>query len=112
MTLSDDCYQKVYPAIACETLLENLVKFMQDINNRPKEDGVKNGTVYKKPNGCHIDSSRRYYLVKEPDTDEFNLYVKITKRKNLGKSLVNIFLISNISCEIAENSIYVFSVLL
>lgn len=92
--MNDDCYQKVYPGIACETLLENLVKFIQDTSNRPNEQGVKNGTVYKKPNGRHIDSSRRYYLVKEPDTDEFNLYVKITKGRNLGKSLINIFLYS------------------
>ncbi|CAF4710038.1 unnamed protein product, partial [Rotaria sp. Silwood2] len=30
-----------------------------------------------------MDSTRRYYLVKEKNLDEFNLYVKITKGHNL-----------------------------
>jgi len=84
--LDDDCYQKMYPGIASEVLLENLIKFVQDINNRPTADGVDHGMLYKKANGRQIDSSRRYYLVKEPNLDEFNLYAKITKGRNLGKS--------------------------
>ncbi|CAF4145245.1 unnamed protein product [Rotaria sordida] len=82
--LNDDFYQKVYPGIASEILLGNLIKFVQDINNRPTKDGVENGTLYKKANGRQIDSSRRYYLVKEPNLNEFNLYAKITKGRNLG----------------------------
>ncbi|CAF1476082.1 unnamed protein product, partial [Rotaria sp. Silwood1] len=82
--LNDDCYQKVYPGIASEILLENLIKFMQDVNNRPTQDGIDHGTLYKKSNGRQIDSSRRYYLVKESNLDEFNLYAKITKGRNLG----------------------------
>ncbi|CAF1327114.1 unnamed protein product [Rotaria sordida] len=82
--LNDDCYQKVYPGVASESLLENLIKFVQNVNNRPIQDGVDHGTLYKKPNGRQIDSSRRYYLVKEPNLDEFNLYAKITKGRKLG----------------------------
>ncbi|CAF2510414.1 unnamed protein product [Rotaria sp. Silwood2] len=83
--LNDDFYQKVYPGIASEILLENLIKFVQDINNRSTKDGVENGTLYKKVNGRQIDSSRRYYLVKEPNLNEFNLYAKITKGRNLER---------------------------
>ncbi|CAF4423256.1 unnamed protein product, partial [Rotaria magnacalcarata] len=72
--LADDFYQKIYPSVASEILLDNLLDFVQDINNRPKESGVDHGTLYKKPNGRQIDSSRRYYLVREPDSTEFNLY--------------------------------------
>ncbi|CAF5224151.1 unnamed protein product, partial [Rotaria magnacalcarata] len=72
--LADDFYQKIYPSVASEILLDNLLDFVQDINNRPKESGVDDGTLYKKPNGRQIDSSRRYYLVREPDSTEFNLY--------------------------------------
>jgi hypothetical protein len=90
--LNDDCYQKVYPGIVSDTLLENLIKFVQDINNRLIQDGVDHGTLYKKPNGRQIDSSRRYYLVKEPNLDEFNLYAKITKGRKLGKSVVYYFI--------------------
>ncbi|CAF2685638.1 unnamed protein product [Rotaria sp. Silwood2] len=85
--LADDCYQKMYPGIASEILLENLIKFVHDINNRPTEDGIDHGKLYKKANGRQIDSSRRYYLVKEPNLDEFNLYAKITKGRNLVRSL-------------------------
>ncbi|CAF2977241.1 unnamed protein product, partial [Rotaria sp. Silwood2] len=81
--LADDCYQKLYPGIASEVLLENLIKFVHNINNRPTEDGIDHGKLYKKANGRQIDSSRRYYLVKEPNLDEFNLYAKITKGRNL-----------------------------
>ncbi|CAF3461655.1 unnamed protein product [Rotaria socialis] len=84
--LADDFYQKIYPSVASEILLDNLLDFVQDINNRPKESGVDHGTLYKKPNGRQIDSSRRYYLVREPDSTEFNLYVRITKGRNLGKN--------------------------
>ncbi|CAF5112444.1 unnamed protein product, partial [Rotaria sp. Silwood1] len=48
------------------------------------KDGVHNETLYKKENGRQIDPTRRYYLVKEKNLDEFNLYVKITKGRNLG----------------------------
>ncbi|CAF3193130.1 unnamed protein product [Rotaria sp. Silwood2] len=82
--LADDGYQKLYPGIASEVLLENLIKFVHNINNRPTEDGIDHGKLYKKANGRQIDSSRRYYLVKEPNLDEFNLYAKITKGRNLG----------------------------
>ena len=71
--LADDCYQKIYPGIGSQILLENILKFVQDCNNRPTSDGVDHGTVYKKPNGRQIDSSRRYSLVKEPNRDEFML---------------------------------------
>jgi hypothetical protein len=91
--LADDCYQKMYPGIASEVLLENLIKFVQDISNRPTSDGVDHGMLYKKANGRQIDSSRRYYLVKEPNLDEFNLYAKITKGRNLGKSFFIILFI-------------------
>lgn len=86
--LDDDCYQTIYPSIASEILLENLLDFVRDITNRPTESGIDHATLYKKPNGRQIDSSRRYYVVKESDSNEFNLYVKITKGRNLGKSLV------------------------
>lgn len=90
--LNDDCYQKVYPGIASELLLTNLIQFVQDINSRPTKDGVDNGTLYRKANGRQIDSSRRYYLVKEPNLDDYNLYAKITKGRNLGKYFVYYFI--------------------
>jgi hypothetical protein len=64
------------------------VEFVEDIDNRPTSDGVDHGTLYKKANGRQIDSSRRYYLVKELNRDEFNLYVRTTKGRNLGKSFL------------------------
>ncbi|CAM4842605.1 unnamed protein product [Rotaria magnacalcarata] len=82
--LDDDCYQKLYPIITSEVLLKNLIQFVQNINNRPTQDDVQHGTLYKKSNGRQIDSSRRYYLVKEPNLNEFNLYAKISKGRNLG----------------------------
>lgn len=82
--LNDDAYQKYFPGITSEVLLEQLKKFVQDPNNRPEKDGIINGTLYKKENGRQIDSTRRYYLVKEENLNEFNLYVKITKGRNLG----------------------------
>ncbi|CAF4442567.1 unnamed protein product, partial [Rotaria magnacalcarata] len=82
--LDDDCYQKLYPIIASEVLLKNLIQFVQNINNRPTQDNVQHGTLYKKSNGRQIDSSRRYYLVKKPNLNEFNLYAKISKGRNLG----------------------------
>ncbi|CAF4117369.1 unnamed protein product, partial [Rotaria sp. Silwood1] len=63
--LNDDAYQKYFAEIGSEVLLENFKKFAQDPNNRPAKDGVHNGTLYKKENGRQIDSTRRYYLVKE-----------------------------------------------
>jgi hypothetical protein len=83
--LDDDAYQKYFPGIGSEILLEQLKKFVQDPNNRPEKDGIVNGTLYKKENGRQIESTRRYYLVKEENLNEFNLYVKITKGRNLGK---------------------------
>ena len=83
--MNDDAYEKYFPGIASEVLLENLKKFVQDPKNHPTNDGITNGTLYKKENGKQIDSTRRYYLVKEENLNEFNLYVKITKGRNLGK---------------------------
>ncbi|CAF4802321.1 unnamed protein product [Rotaria magnacalcarata] len=82
--LNDDAYQKYFPGIASEVLLEQLKNFVQDPTNRPEKDGIANGILFKKENGRQIDSTRRYYLVKEKNLNEFNLYVKITKGRNLG----------------------------
>ncbi|CAF2991127.1 unnamed protein product [Rotaria socialis] len=51
--LNDDAYQKYFPGIASEVLLEQLKKFVQDPNNRPERDGIINGTSYKKENGFY-----------------------------------------------------------
>jgi hypothetical protein len=82
--LNDDAYQKYFPGIASEVLLEQLKNFVQDPTNRPENDGIANGILFKKENGRQIDSTRQYYLVKEKNLNEFNLYVKITKGRNLG----------------------------
>ncbi|CAF4048437.1 unnamed protein product [Rotaria sordida] len=90
--LEDDCYQKLYPAIANNTLLEGLTEFVQNKNNHPEKSGIANSTIYRKANGRKIDSSRNYKLVREADgLDIFHLYVEITKGLNRGhfKMLTN-----------------------
>ncbi len=87
--LDDDCYQKLYPAIANNTLLEGLTEFVENENNHSAKSGIANSTIYRKGNGRKIDSSRSYKLVREADDlDIFNLYVEITKGRNLGKFVV------------------------
>ncbi|CAF4825447.1 unnamed protein product [Rotaria sp. Silwood1] len=81
--LDDDCYEKLYPAIANNILLEGLTEFVQNENNHPEKSGIANSTIYRKPNGRKIDSSRNYKLVREADDlNIFHLYVEITKGQN------------------------------
>ncbi len=66
-------------------LHDRLVEFLQDENNWPDANSVGSsaGNVFKKPNGQQIDSSRRYLAVRDSD-DHIDLYVQITKGRNLG----------------------------
>ncbi|CAF3219190.1 unnamed protein product [Rotaria sp. Silwood2] len=100
--LDDDCYQKFYPGIVSELLLENLIKLVQDTNNRPTKDGAHHGTLYTKPNGQQIDSSHRYYLMKEPNLTEFNLYVRIRKERNVGKVSYLLFYLFGVHYELGK----------
>jgi hypothetical protein len=92
----------MYPAIANNTLLEGLIKFVEDEVNHPEKSGIANSTTYRKQNGRKIDSSRNYKLVREADdVDIFHLYVEITKGSNRGNFVIfhfsiyiyNVFLI-------------------
>ncbi|CAF1192514.1 unnamed protein product [Rotaria magnacalcarata] len=83
--LDDDCYEKLYPAIANNILLEGLTQFVENETDYPEKPGIANSTIYKKGNGRKIDSSRNYKLVREADDiDVCHLYVEITKGRNLG----------------------------
>jgi hypothetical protein len=87
--LDDDCYQKLYPAIANNTLLEGLTEFVLNENNQPEKSDIANSTIYRKANGRKIDSSRIYKFVREADDlDIFHLYVEITKGQSRGKFVV------------------------
>jgi hypothetical protein len=69
-------------------LHDRLVEFIQDKNNWPDITavGLASRTVFKKANGQQIDSSRRYSAVRDSlAPDQIDLYVQITKGRNLGK---------------------------
>ncbi|CAF3585224.1 unnamed protein product [Rotaria sp. Silwood1] len=84
--LQDDAYEKVYPSIGNLVLHDRLVEFIRDKNNWPDANSVGplGGQVFKKPNGQQIDSSRRYLAVRD-SADHIDLYVQITKGRNLGR---------------------------
>ena len=83
--LDDDCYQKLYPAIGSNILLEGLINFVENERNRPTKSVISNSTTYRKEGGRKIDSSRNYELVREDDELEiFHLYVEITKGNRRG----------------------------
>ena len=87
--LDDDCYRKLYPSIANNTLLENLIDFVENESNHPTQSGIDHSRIYRKQNGRKIDSSRNYKLVREDDDHEvFHLYVEITKGPDRGKLIL------------------------
>ncbi|CAF1391816.1 unnamed protein product, partial [Didymodactylos carnosus] len=69
--------------ISSDTLLERLAEFVDDQQNVPDDTTFLNGTVYRKPKGEKIASTREYRLVE--DDDDLFLFVKLTKGRTRGE---------------------------
>ncbi|CAF4904050.1 unnamed protein product [Rotaria sp. Silwood1] len=74
--MDDPKFDKIYPVITNQNLLEELIRFIELPPKKIKGVGVANGEIFKKENGRQISGSHRYLGVLEED-GTYNIYKKI-----------------------------------
>ncbi|CAF4139513.1 unnamed protein product [Rotaria sordida] len=73
--MDDPKFDKIYPVITNQNLLEELIRFIELSPKKIKGVGVANGEIFKKENGRQISGSHRYLGVLEED-GTYNIYKK------------------------------------